>query len=163
MNTTLTIGYEGDNEVMTTQENNLNWKQEHRFTYTNESLTHDFNPFNCLTKDMRRFNIINHNNVLVLKVLDSLDEKLEQYVDVLKNILKIKTMDLQSLIGNLRNYDQCKIQREEIMQGSIKDKSLSLILNKSNFLLDSDNDNTITLTLMMKSTRISLNQHLTQQ
>lgn len=65
---------------------------------------------------MRRFNTIKHEVVLVLKFLDSIDDKWEHYVNVLKNSVKVKTMDLQNLYGNLHNFEERKIFHKEIMK-----------------------------------------------
>lgn len=91
---TLTVTYEGTPEVSTTHENNIKRKYKHLFAYMNESLTNTFNHFNCLINDMRRFKVINHDTVLVLQFLDSLDNKWEHYVEALKSNEKIKSMDL---------------------------------------------------------------------
>ncbi|KAI3523649.1 hypothetical protein L1887_01928 [Cichorium endivia] len=126
MLSTLTVAFEGTAEVLAAQENILNRKYEHFFAYKNETITQTFNRFNCLVNDMRRFNIIKLDSVLVLKFLDSLDDKWEHHVDVLKNSEKIRTMDLQSLFGNLRSHEEIKAQRKEIMRDSQRERSAAL-------------------------------------
>ena len=86
---------------------------------------------------MRRLAIPKHRDELVLKFLDSLGEKWEHHADVLKNSEKLKTMDLQSLFGNLRNFEETKALRKEIMRDSHSSKSVALYSNKK-ALSDSD-------------------------
>ena len=105
---TLTVAFEGTDEVKRTNINNLNRKYEHFFAQKGETLTETFNRFNCLINDMRRLSINKHRGELVLKFLDSLGKKWEHHADVLKNSEKLKTMDLQSLFGNLRNFEETK-------------------------------------------------------
>ncbi|KAL4563399.1 hypothetical protein LXL04_027440 [Taraxacum kok-saghyz] len=100
---TLTVAFEGTNEVRRTNINNLNKKYEHFFAQKNETLTETFNMFNCLVNDMRRLSINKHRSELVLKFLDSLGEKWEHHANVLKNSEKLNTMDLQSLFRS--SYD----------------------------------------------------------
>ena len=73
----------------------------------------------------------------MLKFLDSLGEKWEHHADVLKNSEKLKTMDLQSLFGNLRNFEETKALRKEIMKDSHSNKSVALYSSKRG-LSDSD-------------------------
>lgn len=87
---------------------------------------------------MRRLNMNKTWNSLVLKLLDSLSDSWEHHVNVLKNNEKTATMDLSSLFGNLRNHEETKILRKEIMQDTHKNKSLALYLNNST--QNSDND-----------------------
>ncbi|KAI3767019.1 hypothetical protein L2E82_17100 [Cichorium intybus] len=126
LDTTLTVAFEGTAEVIAAQENTLNRKYEHFFAYKNETITQTFNRFNCLVNDMRRFNIVKLDSVLVLKFLDSLDDKWEHHVDVLKNSEKICTMDLQRLFGNLCSHEEIKAQRKEIMRDSQHERSAAL-------------------------------------
>ena len=125
-------------------------KYEHFFALKNESLTDTFNHFNCLCNDMKRLNLPRHRNVLVLKFLDSLGPEWEHHVDVLKNSEKIKNMDLNSLYGNLRNYEETKALRKEIMKDSIKsEKSLALVSKNQSSTASgndssSDSDDSIT-------------------
>ena len=91
---TLTVAFEGTEEVQRTNINNLNRKYEHFFAQKGETLTDTFNRFNCLINDMRRLSISKHKGELVLKFLDSLGEKWEHHADVLKNSEKLKEMDL---------------------------------------------------------------------
>ena len=91
---TVTVAFEGTNEVRRTNINNLNRKYEHFFALKNETLTETFNRFNCLVNDMRRLTIILYRGELVLKFLDSLGEKWEHHADVLKNREKLDFMDL---------------------------------------------------------------------
>lgn len=90
---------------MPIKNHSLNKRYEYFFALKNESLTHTFNRFNCLINDMRKFKIAKPNSVLVLKFHDSIDESWEHHVDILKNSKKIKTMDLQSMFGKLRDYE----------------------------------------------------------
>ena len=84
--------------------------------------------------------ITHHNGELVLKFLDSLGEKWEHHADVLKNSEKLDSMDVQSLIGNLRNYQETKALRKEIMKDNQSSRSLALYSNKPNKSLASDSD-----------------------
>lgn len=93
----------------------------------NEYLINTFNRCNYLINYKRIFSIFKHNNVLVLKLLDSLDDKWEHHVHVLKNSDPIKMMDLQILLKNLRNHKETKIQRKEIMWDIANDKYIALI------------------------------------
>src|SRR6187200_1503587 len=86
--------------------------------------------FNCLVNEMRRLSITKHRSELVLKFLDSLGEKWEHHADVLKNSEKLKTMDLQSLFGNLRNFEETKALRKEIMRDNHSSKSVALYSSK---------------------------------
>ena len=81
---TLTVAFEGTEEVQRTNINNLNRKYEHFFAKKGETLTDTFNRFNCLINDMKRLAITKHKGELVLKFLDSLGEKWEHHPDVLK-------------------------------------------------------------------------------
>lgn len=137
---TLTIAYERTDEAKSTRENNLNREYEHLFAHRNESITQIFIILNFLYNDMRRFDIIKHEVVLVLNFIDSFSDKWEHLVDVFKNNEKIKSMDLQSLYGNLRNFKGKKIMCKKIMQDSFKGKSFALFIKKSNFTPNSDND-----------------------
>ena len=51
---TLTVAFEGTNEMRRTNINNLNRKYEHFFALKSETLTETYNMFNCLVNDMRR-------------------------------------------------------------------------------------------------------------
>ena len=137
MTDTLTVAFEGTEEVQRTNINNLNRKYEHFFAQKGETLTDTFNRFNCLINDMRRLAIPKHKAELVLKFLDSLGEKWEQHADVLKNSERLKTMDLQSLFGNLRNFEETKALRKEIMKDSHNSRSVALYSSKK-ALSDSD-------------------------
>ena len=134
---TLTVAFEGTEEVQRTNINNLNRKYEHFFAQKGETLTDTFNRFNCLINDMRRLSIPKHKGELVLKFLDSLGEKWEHHADVLKNSEKLKEMDLQNLFGNLRNFEETKALRKEIMKDSHNYKSVALYSSKK-ALSDSD-------------------------
>ena len=112
---TLTVSFEGTEEVKATQINDLNRRYEHFFAKKGETLTQTFNRFNTLVNDLRRLDQLKHRTVLVQKFLDSLGAGWENHVDVLKNSEKISTMDLQSLYGNLRYYEESKLQRKELM------------------------------------------------
>lgn len=87
---------------------------------------------------MRRFNIIKHESVLVLKFLYSMDDKWEHHVYFLKNSEKIKTMDLKSLYGNLYNFEETNILQKEIMKGSLNEIPSNLFSRKSSFIPESD-------------------------
>ena len=134
---TLTVAFEGTEEVQRTNINNLNRKYEHFFAQKGETLTDTFNRFNCLINDMKRLAIPKHKCELVLKFLDSLGEKWEHHADVLKNSEKLQTMDLQSLFGNLRNFEETKALRKEIMRDNHSSKSVALYTSKKG-LSDSD-------------------------
>ena len=136
----LTVAYEGTEEVTETQKNNLNRKYEHFFALKNESLTDTFNRFNCLNNDMQRLNIVKHRNTLVLKFLDSLGQEWEHHVDVLKNSEKIHNMDLNALYGNLRNFEETKALRKEIMRDSVKPERSLALVSKKQASTASDND-----------------------
>ena len=133
----LTVAFEGTKEVQRTNINNLKRKYEHFFAQKGETLTDTFNRFNCLINDMKRLTITKHKGELVLKFLDSLGEKWEHHADVLKNREKLQTMDLQSLFGNLRNFEETKALRKEIMRDSHSNKSVALYTSKK-ALSDSD-------------------------
>lgn len=49
-------------------------------------------------------------------------------------------MDLQSLYGNLHNFEDTKIFHKEIMNDSFKDKSYDLFSMKSSFIPDNNID-----------------------
>ena len=83
---------------------------------------------------MRRLDIFKHKSILFLNFLDSLDDKWEHHVDVLKNGEKIKTMDPQSLYVNLCKFEETKILHKEIMKDSFKEKSFVLFSKKSRFI-----------------------------
>lgn len=124
-------------EVKVVNKNILNRRYEHFFQQKNETLTHFFNHFNFLVHDMCRLNMHNTRNSLMLKFLDLLNDSWEHNVDVLKNSEKIATMDLAYLFGNLRNHEETKILRKEIMQDTHRDKYVGLYSNKSQ---ESDSD-----------------------
>ena len=102
---TLTVAFEGTEEVRATTVSNLIRQYEHFFAKKDETLTQTFTRFNCLINDLKRYEEIKHNYVLVVKFLDSLGSQWDHYSDVLKNSEKIKKMDLQSLYGNLRYHE----------------------------------------------------------
>ena len=106
---TLTVAFEGTEEVRATTLSNLIRQYERFFAKKDETLTQTFTRFNCLINDLRRYNEIKHNFVLVVKFLDSLGSQWDHYSDVLKNSEKIKTMDLQSLYENLRYHEESKL------------------------------------------------------
>ncbi|KAI3752823.1 hypothetical protein L2E82_24860 [Cichorium intybus] len=106
MLSTLTVSFEVTAEVLAAQENILNRKYEHFFAYKNETITQTFNCFNCLVNDMRRFNIVKLDSVLVLKFLDSLDVKWEHHVDVLKNSEKIHSQHERSTALFSKNQEK---------------------------------------------------------
>nr|KAJ0217090.1 hypothetical protein LSAT_V11C300105640 [Lactuca sativa] len=118
---TLTVSFEGTEEVKATQINDLNRR------------------FNTLVNDLRRLDQLKHRTVLVKKFLDSLGAGWENHVDVLKNSEKINSMDLQSLYGNLRYYEESKLQRKELMKDSQRESSVALFSNKK-LVSDSDTD-----------------------
>ena len=137
---TLTVAYEGTEEVKSVNKNSLNRQYEHFFAKRGETLTQSFNRFNCLANDMRRLGIHKSKQTLVLKFLDSLNDEWEHHVDVLKNSEKIESMSLSSMFGNLRNYEETKIMRKEIMKESHKDRSVALYSRKKAIASDSDSD-----------------------
>nr|KAJ0216892.1 hypothetical protein LSAT_V11C300128750 [Lactuca sativa] len=118
---TLTVSFEGTEEVKATQINDLNRR------------------FNTLVNDLRRLDQLKHRTVLVQKFLDSLGAGWENHVDVLKNSEKINSMDLQSLYGNLRYYEESKLQRKELMKDSQRESSVALFSNKK-LVADSDTE-----------------------
>nr|KAJ0188603.1 hypothetical protein LSAT_V11C900505350 [Lactuca sativa] len=118
---TLTVSFEGTEEVKATQINDLNRR------------------FNTLVNDLRRLDQLKHRTVLVQKFLDSLGAGWENHVDVLKNSENINFMDLQSLYGNLRYYEESKLQRKELMKDSQRESSVALFSNKK-LVSDSDTD-----------------------
>ena len=118
--------------------NSLNRQYEHFFAKKGETLTQTFNRFNCLVNDMRRLNIHKAKQVLVLKFLDSLNDEWAHYLDVLKNSEKIETMNLSSMFGNLRNYEETKLMRKEIMKESHSDRSMALYSRKKVVVSESD-------------------------
>ena len=109
---TLTVTFEGTEEVKASTLSNLIRKYEHFFAKKDETLTQTFTRFNCLINDLRRYEETKHSFVLVIKFLDSLGSQWDHYSDVLKNSEKIKKMDLQSLYGNLRYHEESKLQRK---------------------------------------------------
>nr|KAJ0186081.1 hypothetical protein LSAT_V11C900483530 [Lactuca sativa] len=130
---TLTVSFEGTEEVKATQINDLNRR------------------FNTLVNDLRRLDQLKHRTVLVQKFLDSLGAGWENHVDVLKNSEKINSMDLQSLYGNLRYYEESKLQRKELMKDSQRESSVALFSNKKlvadlDTESDSDTDSSKTYT-----------------
>nr|KAJ0204922.1 hypothetical protein LSAT_V11C500296580 [Lactuca sativa] len=118
---TLTVSFEGTEEVKATQINDLNRR------------------FNTLVNDLRRLDQLKHRTVLVQKFLDSLGVGWENHVDVLKNSEKINSMDLQSLYGNLRYYEESKLQRKELMKDSQRESFVALFSNKK-LVADSDTE-----------------------
>nr|KAJ0204273.1 hypothetical protein LSAT_V11C500229940 [Lactuca sativa] len=136
---TLTVSFEGTEEVKATQINDLNRRYEHFFAKKGETLTQTFNRFNTLVNDLRRLDQLKHRTVLVQKFLDSLGAGWENHVDVLKNSEKINSMDLQSLYGNLRYYEESKLQRKELMKDSQRESSVALFSNKK-LVADSDTE-----------------------
>lgn len=88
---------------------------------------------------MITFDIIKHETVLVMKILNSHNDKQEHHVDVLKNSEKIKNIDLQSLYDNLFNFEETKILCKEIREDNFKDKSFALLSKKSGFTPYNDN------------------------
>jgi len=137
---TLTVAFEGTEEVRATTLSNLIRQYEHFFAKKDETLTRTFTRFNCLINDLRRYDEIKHNFVLVIKFLDSLGSQWDHYSDVLKNSEKIKKMDLQSLYGNLRYHEESKLQRKEMMKESHRDKSIALYTRRTP-VTDSDSEN----------------------
>ena len=137
---TLTVAYEGTEEVKAVNKNSLNRQYEHFFAKKGETLTQAFNRFNCLVNDMRRLGIHKSKQVLVLKFLDSLNDEWEHHVDVLKNSEKIESMTLSSMFGNLRNYEETMTMRREIMKESHRERSVALYSRKKAIASDSDND-----------------------
>nr|KAJ0189115.1 hypothetical protein LSAT_V11C800391620 [Lactuca sativa] len=136
---TLIVSFEGTEEVKATQMNDLNRRYEHFFAKKGETLTQTFNKFNTLVNDLRRLDQLKHRTVLVQKFLDSLGAGWENHVDVLKNSEKINSMDLQSLYGNLRYYEESKLQRKELMKDSQRESSVALFSNKK-LVSDSDTE-----------------------
>nr|KAJ0211503.1 hypothetical protein LSAT_V11C400213080 [Lactuca sativa] len=136
---TLTVSFEGTEEVKATQINDLNRRYEHFFAKKGETLTQTFNRFNTLVNDLRRLDQLKHRTVLVQNFLDSLGAGWENHVDVLKNSEKINSMDLQSLYGNLRYYEESKLQRKEVMKDSQRESSVALFSNKK-LVSDSDTE-----------------------
>lgn len=80
--TTLIVTYEGTDEVRNNK-NTLIYKYEYFFSYKNDPLTSTFIHFKCLINDLRKFDTIKNNDVLVDEFLDSLDESWEHYDDIL--------------------------------------------------------------------------------
>ena len=137
---TLTVAFEGTEEVRATTLTNLIRQYEQFFAKKDETLTHTFTRFNCLINDLKRYEEIKHNYVLVINFLDSLGSQWDHYSDVLKNSEKIKKMDLQSLYGNLRYHEESKLQRKEMMKESHRDKSIALYTKRTQ-VPDSESDN----------------------
>ena len=59
---------------------------------------------------------------------------------MLKNSEKIETMNLSSMFGNLRNYEETKLMRREIMKESHKDRSVALYSRKKVVASESDSE-----------------------
>ena len=78
---TLTVAYEGTEEVKAVNKNSLNRQYKHFFAKKGETFTQSFNRFNCLVNDMRRLGIHKSKQVLVLKFLDSLNDEWEHHID----------------------------------------------------------------------------------
>ena len=127
---TLSTSFEGTEETKAAQVNDLNRRYEHFFAKKGETLTQTFNRFNTLVNDLRRLAVLKHRTVLVQKFLDSLGPHWDTHVDVLKNSEKIETMDLASLYGNLRYYEESKLQRKELMKDSQRDSAMALYSGK---------------------------------
>ncbi|CAH1450439.1 unnamed protein product [Lactuca virosa] len=138
---TLAVAYGGTVEVQATTINNLNRRYEHFFAQQCESLSQTYNRFNYLVNDMRRLGIIRHSSQLVLNFLDSLGKSWEHHVHVLKIGEKIDSMDLNSLFGNLRNYEETKALRKEIMKDSDKEKFVALMSRKETIKHISESEN----------------------
>ena len=138
---TLTVTFEGNEEVKAATLRGLVRQYEHFFAKKDETLTQTFNRFNCLINDLRRYEEkTKHSYVLVTKFLDSLGSQWDHYTDVLKNSEKIQKMDLQSLYGNLRYHEESKLQRKELMKETHREKSIALYTNRAP-VTDSDSDN----------------------
>ena len=90
MKDTLTVAFEGTEEVRATTISNLIRQYEHFFAKKDETLTQTFTRFNCLINDLKRYEEIKHKYLLVIKFLDSLGMQWDHYSDVLKNSEKIK-------------------------------------------------------------------------
>lgn len=114
-------------------ENSLNRKYEHFFAKRNEFVTQTSNCFNYIINNMRGFDIFKHESLFVLKFLESIDNKWELHLDVLKNNKKIHSMDLNSMYRNMESF-------EEIIKESFKENSSALFIRKSRFIPDSDSD-----------------------
>lgn len=61
-------------------------------------------------------------------------------MDVLKNSEKIHFMDLHSLYGNLKNYEETKVMMKKIIKDSFKDKSTALFTRRESFFPESESD-----------------------
>nr|KAJ0194309.1 hypothetical protein LSAT_V11C800413730 [Lactuca sativa] len=130
---TLTVSFEGTEEVNATQINDLNRRLDqlkHRIVLLQKFL-------DSLGAQLK------HRTVLLQKFLDSLGAGWENHVDVLKNSEKINSMDLQSLYGNIRYYEESKLQRKELMKDSQRESSVALLSNKR-LVSDSDTDSSKT-------------------
>lgn len=79
---TLIVAYERTKELKETVEKSFNWKYGHFFDQMNEFLTQTFKCFNFLINDIRKFYIFKHEFFLVLKLIDSLNDKWEYHVEV---------------------------------------------------------------------------------
>ncbi|CAI9294851.1 unnamed protein product [Lactuca saligna] len=97
--------------------------------------------FNFLVNDMHMMGIVKHSSQLVLKFIDSLGKSWEHHDDVLKNSEKSDSMDLNSLFGNLRNYEETKSLCKEIVKESSKENSVAMVSRKETrkTIIDSDN------------------------
>mgnify|MGYP001606205512 CR=1 FL=1 len=89
---------------------------------------------------MRRLGIVNHFYQLVLKYLDFLGKSWEHHADVLKNSEKINTMDLNSLLVNLKNYEENKALRKDIVKELSEEKFVALVSRKEAMKLISESD-----------------------
>lgn len=87
---------------------------------------------------MGRFGTTKHSSQLLLKFLDSLGKSWEHHANVLRNNEKINTMDLNSLFGNLCNYEETKSLRRDIMKDSGKENFVALFQKKEIFVGDSE-------------------------
>lgn len=93
--------------------------------------------FNWLVNDIHKLGTTKHSSQLVLKFLDSLGKRWEHKANFLKNNDKIKIMDLNTLFGNLNNYEETKALQKDIMKKSSKEKSIALFSRKEISVSDS--------------------------
>lgn len=84
--------------------------------------------------------ITKHLSHSLFKFLDSLGKIWEYHADFLKNSETINTMDLNSLFGNMCNYEETKALRKDIMKDSNKEKFVALLSKNeiSDYVSDSD-------------------------
>ena len=142
---TLTVAYEGTEEVKENKKLLLNREYEFFFALKGESLTQTYTRFNCLVNDLKRADITKSNFVLVNKFLDSLPETWDHFVTVLRHGEKIKGMSLVALYGNLLNHEQSVKQRKlssKEMKEVVKAAPTALVSTRmrSFAAVDSDSD-----------------------